>query len=123
MRVQPYEPSARTGQVCSALLEVLPGTVLDAERRAVEPAEVPAAAWGSPPIVLRCGVSNPPPGEALVEVEGVAWLPTPGEGGSFLTTTDRVVNVEVAVPEAYDPPANAVVDLAAAIKATVPRRD
>ena len=123
MEVEPYEPVAGTGRDCAALLEVLPATVLDAERREVEPGDVPAAAWGSPTIVLRCGVPSPQPGEVLVEVNGVAWLPTPGEGGSFLTTTDRLANVEVAVPAAYDPPANAVVDLAAAIKATLPRRD
>ncbi len=122
MEVEPYEPVAGTVQACAALLDVLPATVLDAEQREVEPADVPAAAWGSPPIVLRCGVPSPQPGEVLVEVNGVAWLPTPGEGGSFLTTTDRVANVEVAVPEAYDPPANAVVDLAEGIKATVPER-
>ncbi len=120
MQVQPYEPVPGTAQVCAALLEVLPDTVLDAERREVEPGDVPAAAWGSPPIVLRCGVPSPPPGDALMEVNGVAWLPTPGAGGSFLTTTGRVAYVEVAVPEAYDPPANAVVDLAAAVEATVP---
>ena len=113
----PAPPSPGTPE-CTALQ--LPDTVLGAGRR---PTEDPAtAAWGEPPITLRCGVARPQaltPTANLVEVNGVAWLPVSGEGGTAFVAVDwpskdDPVYVEVLVPAAYAPEAAALVDLAPA---------
>lgn len=103
---------------CSALQ--LPDTVLGAGRR---PTGDPAtAAWGEPPITLRCGVARPQaltPTASLVDVDGVTWLPVAGEGGTAFVAVDwpskdDPVYVEVIVPDDYAPEAAALVDLAPA---------
>ena len=109
--------------ICRALLGALPDTVDGQERREVSPPDAAAAAWGDPAIVLRCGV--PPPaaladGAPLFEVDGTSWLPEPLEAGYLFTSAGRTVHVEVAVPDDYAPEVNAVVDLVAAVTATVP---
>ena len=109
---------------CSALVKALPATVDGARRRDVEPAGSPAAAWGDPPIVLRCGVAMPKAFDefaACQETNGVGWFipeeQMTGEARSItMTTIGRDVNVQVALPPEHWPPANAMVDLAPAIK-------
>jgi hypothetical protein len=106
------------------LLGDLPEVVSDAITRDVEPADLPAAAWGQPPIVLRCGVGLPPeyqPDAILTEIDGVAWLPSEGVGGTFFSTVDRDPVVEVAVPDDYDP-ATVLGDLGSSIEAHIPLR-
>jgi hypothetical protein len=96
--------------------------VSDAVRRDVDPASEQVAAWGDPPIVLRCGV--PLPAEyrrdaQLLDVEGVGWFPVDGEGGTFFTAVDRQPYVEVAVPDDYAPEAVVLADLAAAVTSAI----
>ncbi len=112
-------------QVCAELIAALPDTVDDAVHRDVEPSSDSLAAWGEPPIVLRCGVPLPSsyrPDTRLHDIDGVGWLAEPGQGGSFFTAADREVLVEVAVPDDYAPEADVLVDLAAVILDTVPER-
>ena len=125
--VEPQEPEPGSADVCSALLDALPRTVDDAVHRDVEPADRrdAVAAWGQPAIVLRCGVPRPAsyrPDTQLLDVDGVGWLPVEGDGGTFFTSADRDVLVEVAIPDDYAPEANVLGDLAPAIRATVPER-
>jgi hypothetical protein len=98
--------------------------VSDAVRRDVEPrpAQGRAAAWGAPPVVLRCGVPEParPLDAQLFSVDGVDWYAVPGTGGWFFTTVDRAAVVEVAVPDDYAPESDVLVDLAPSITETVP---
>ena len=111
---------------CSALVKALPASIDGAGRRDVEPAGSPAAAWGDPPIVLRCGVSMPKAFDefaACQETNGVGWFipeeQMTGEARSItMTTIGRDVNVQVILPPEHWPPANAMVDLAPAIKKT-----
>lgn len=122
---------ARTAEVCSALVAALPGTVDGAERRDVEPPGAPGAAWGDPPIVLRCGVAMPESFDdfATCQVtDGVGWfVPEEQMTGTpvaiTMTTIGRDVNVEVALPEEHWPPANAMVDLGEAIEAATDEVD
>lgn len=110
-------------QACSALLAALPEVVDDAVRRDVEPDQPGVAAWGQPPIILRCGVGLPSgldPTLAVLELSGVGWRSLPGEGGTFFYTADRAVVVEVAVPDDYAPEAEVLLDLAEAISASLP---
>lgn len=57
------------------------------------------AAWGDPPVLLRCGVPTPgPTTDACVRVDGVDWvLDDSGERPVF-TTYGRVPAVEVSFP-------------------------
>jgi hypothetical protein len=118
--------TAREQGSCSGLIAALPATVDGAQRRDVAPADAPAAAWGDPPIVLRCGVTEPEGFDDFAtchQTNGVGWyIPDEQVTGSresvTMTTIGRDVNVEVSLPVEHFPPAAAMVDLAEAIKAT-----
>ncbi len=116
------DPAAATP--CSALHAVLPGTVADQARREVS-SDGASSAWGSPAIVLRCGVSDAvgmDPASRCDLVGGVGWYTEDLADGYRFTTIGRTLPVEVTVPHEYAPEADALIDLAAAIKQAVPRR-
>lgn len=127
------EPDLTTAEerACSELLAALPDTVDGADRREVEPAGAPAAAWGDPAIVLRCGVDMPAAFDEYAtcqETDDVGWfIPEEQMTGSpvpvTMTTIGRQVNIEVSLPVEHFPPANAMVDLADAIKQTTRELD
>ncbi|HEU4512745.1 MAG TPA: DUF3515 domain-containing protein [Nocardioidaceae bacterium] len=131
LEVDAPELSGSAASTCDELVGALPETVDDVERREVEPAGAPAAAWGEPAIVLRCGVEMPPAFDdfsTCQETNGVGWyIPDEQMTGSpteiTMTTIGRDVNIEVALPEEHFPPANAMVDLADAIKQTTEEID
>lgn len=105
-------------RACAALVEELPAELVEQRRR--EPAVGYGAAWGDPPIVLRCGVDEPAGFEATSAcqiVNGVAWfIPDEQITGEpedlVMTTVGRTPTVEVALPSAYFPPAAAMAQLA-----------
>jgi hypothetical protein len=108
---------------CAALLAALPDTLDGQPSRKVSPADAAAAAWGDPPIVVRCGVPTPAgmtPDAQLFEVDGLAWYPEQLADGYRFTSYDRVPHVEVVVPGAYAPEISAVTAVGAAVRATVP---
>lgn len=117
------EPRGAERRTCAALLEALPDRVDDEDRREVEPSDAPAAAWGDPPIVLRCGVSMPAAFDETATCQvtnGVGWFIPDEQWTSSptevtMTTIGRDVNVEVRLPDENWPPANTMVDLAEAI--------
>jgi uncharacterized protein DUF3515 len=60
------------------------------------------AAWGDPPVVLRCGI--PTPAELTCSapvqvVDGVTWLPLSGQGGTTYLVVDRSVRIALTVPD------------------------
>ncbi|MQA84220.1 MAG: DUF3515 family protein [Streptosporangiales bacterium] len=120
-------PAPEAVRLCRALHERLPDRLDSERRRPTEPDSELVAAWGSPPVGLRCGVGRPAglrPTSRLATVNGVDWLPEPESAPTRFTTVGRAVYVEVILPEEGLPAANVLVDLAAPIKATVPpRRD
>ncbi|WP_363326356.1 DUF3515 domain-containing protein [Haloactinopolyspora sp.] len=123
--VEPHEVQPGSADTCSDLLAELPDTLDNAVRRDVDPPVATIAAWGNPPIVLRCGVAMPAayrPDAQLHDIDGVGWFVEPGDGGQFFTAADRAVLVEVAIPDDYAPEADVLMDLAPAILATVPAR-
>ena len=114
---------------CSHVLDALPTTVVGQDRRDTVPADAPAAAWGDPPIVLRCGVERPralQPTSFCLRVNSLGWLATkdgrevdmtaPVQGTTVFTTIGRSLYVEVAVPAEYAPQADVLVDVAGAIR-------
>jgi len=112
---------------CTRLVEALPGSVADLQRRPVDSSDEYAAAWGDPAIVLRCGVPSPEGFDRAApcqETNGVGWF-VPEEqitdqgADVTMTTIGFEHNVEVFVPASYRPPAAAMVDLAEAIKKSI----
>lgn len=115
-------PTGIVASVCTDLMTALPSTVLDEDRREVQPGQF-SAAWGDPTITLRCGGPPPPTlteASQCFEVNGVGWFAEQGSGGYLFTTIGRSAFVEIGVPSSYAPEANALVDVAAAITAQVP---
>ena len=112
--------------MCDELLDDLPDTVADQERRPVSPAGAAGAAWGDPAIVLTCGVGEPegyvPEGPCTV-VDDVDWyipeeqLLASGSADLTMTTLFRPVNVEVFLPSEHWPPATALADLSQVVAA------
>lgn len=121
--VDPHAVQPGTEQVCAQLSAALPEVVENAVRREVRPESDTVAAWGHPPIILRCGVEPPvrDPAVALLVVDDVDWYPQQGEGGTFFSTLGRVATVSVGVPDDYQPPGDVLLDLAPAIDEVVPR--
>ena len=106
---------------CQHLVDELPTKVDGLKPRGISPARALARAWGSPPAVLRCGVPQPAGLTAVsqcTEVDGVGWFAQSRAKDVLFTTIGRSVNVELKVPNDYRPQANALVDVAAAVKAT-----
>ena len=104
---------------CERVISALPDTIDGAGKRPVKPDSTATAAWGEPPIVLRCGVARPAaltPTSALIEVSGVAWLPEELANGILFTNVAwpdpaNPLYLEIAVPEAYPSPANVLADI------------
>lgn len=108
--------------MAAALPDVLDGH----NARSTEPDSELTAAWADPAIVLRCGVATPPelrPTSELYTINDIDWLPVDTDRGWRFTTVGRIANVEVTVPNRYEPAVNPLVDLAAAIAATVPEAE
>jgi len=113
----PDDPAAEERQWCEQVMAALPDTVLDQSRRDTEAPEL-TAAWGDPPISVRCGVNKPKalgPAAQCFEVNRVGWFAEEGVGGMVFTTIGRPVYIEVGVPSDHAPEANALVDLADAV--------
>lgn len=118
------QADARTSRVCADLHDRLPETLKGEPRRGTDPGSDRVAAWGSPPIVVRCGVDEPgglEPTSRLAVVNGVEWFPEPGQSPMRFTAVDRAARVELLLPEEYGVPAGVMVDLAGPIKAAVPQ--
>ncbi|MEE6282254.1 DUF3515 domain-containing protein [Georgenia sunbinii] len=118
---------------CAEVLQVLPGTIGDAERRSI--GNQATAAWGDPPISLRCGVEPPPPTTErciTVEADGTSidWLALEGDdpmipehaqrddGAWTFITYGRVPAIEVVVPteQGGDQPTAVLVSLGPAVE-------
>ena len=113
---------------CARLLKALPRSVTDQQQRTVSTgADDFAAAWGDPPIVLRCGVPKPKGLDRFAtcqQVNGVGWFVPPaqidrGPGPITMTTIGFQPRVQVQLPGDYWPPAAAMADLAASVKASL----
>lgn len=120
--LEPPAPTPEAAAVCAALMPNLPGVIEGQQRRQTSDQTL-TAAWGKPPITLRCGVARPAamtPSAQCYEVDGVGWLAEQAEGGYLFTTFGREAFVEVGVPSTYSPEANVLIDLAPAITAHDP---
>lgn len=115
----PPTPDAATQRGCLTVFEKLPVQLGSLTPRKTDTDSSYVAAWGNPPIVLRCGVAKPtalnnPNEPQPIDVSGVLWQPAPQKSDVVFTAVDRSVYVEVTVPSAQTQP---LTDLAPAIKA------
>jgi hypothetical protein len=124
--VSPVPSAAPAVQdVCRRLVAALPNKVDDLRRRHVSPDDGTTAAWGNPPVVLRCGVGRPAaltPTSVLAGVNGIYWFIEEQPAVRIWTTTALRANVEMRIPAHHDPPQGPLVDIAAAITATDPTK-
>jgi hypothetical protein len=105
------ELDAAEREVCAAFAADLPASLAEQDVVEIEPADAPAAAYGDPPIVVRCGVGEPA-GWSLASsceiAEGVGWF-IPEEHYDdqeldlTLTAAGYRPRVEVAIPADYRP--------------------
>ncbi|MCX4588993.1 DUF3515 domain-containing protein [Streptomyces sp. NBC_01549] len=120
-------PDAKVTELCQNLDKVLPKKIDGLDRNDPEPRSALTAGWGSPAIILRCGVERPAKmsdENALSgEVNGVGWLmENQGDGSYRFTSGLRRAYVEVSVPTKWvqRDGSGSLVDLAAPIKKAIP---
>lgn len=117
-------PDPGAAAACRALIAALPDELDHAgRRRDVRPDSPLTAAYGDPPVTIRCGVPVPAALGAesqLVTVDGVDWLPEELTAGWLMTTVGRAASVEITVPDALGPAPSIAAALAGPIAATVP---
>nr|WP_202497948.1 DUF3515 domain-containing protein [Streptomyces sp. SID5469] len=119
-------PDAKVTELCQNLDKVLPKKVDGLERKDPEPRSALTAGWGSPAIILRCGVERPAemldPKASTTEVNGVGWLVREHDDGSYVFTTSlrrAYVEVRLSAEQAKNG-AGSLVDLAKPIKKAIP---
>jgi hypothetical protein len=105
LAVVPVDAPAAADPACAGLLAALPAELPGADgplpsRPLAEPAPAGVRAWAANPrpVVLRCGLTRPAelnPTSALLEVNGVRWLPLtdPGLDTTTYVVVDRPVYV------------------------------
>lgn len=115
-------PNAKDTSICNSIVPTLASHVADQEKRKVAEAPDLTAAWGDPPIYLRCGVNKPTalePTSSLITVNGIDWFAQELTAGWRFTSMNTSVFIEVTVPSKYSPEANALVDLSGNLKPLV----
>jgi hypothetical protein len=100
----PQAGSATCTKLLDSLPQQLPNGGSTLTRRALaKPAPQAAAAWGSAddPVVLRCGVEQPPEFTAtseLLQVDNVNWLQVNGDDATTWYAVDRAATIALTVP-------------------------
>jgi hypothetical protein len=127
----PTPASQAVTAACTALTSGLPQTVDRQHRQNTTPRSPLTAAWGSPAIILSCGVPEPTvlvPGSKNYDptadeayVNGVAWLIERDSTQTRFTAANRAVYVEVRLPAAYPADTAAIADLSAAVIRAIPQ--
>jgi len=116
VQVDAPDLSPDDSRACLQLLDALPDRVGEQQQREVEGG--PGAAYGDPPIVVRCGV--PLPAELLTScfsVNGIDWYVDEVDEAVVALTAGRRPSVEVTVPSAYGASNSALVDVTDTVRA------
>jgi hypothetical protein len=119
--VPPPPRSSQADRSCPAVISNLPVTLAGQHARPAHSTSPYVAAWGQPPLVLRCGVPRPAglvPTSALTVINGVVWFTAQRPDAVVWTAVGRPVYVELTVPTAYS--SAPVVDLSAALTQALP---
>jgi hypothetical protein len=121
VRVAAPPPSADAARSCPPFLAAVPLRLTDLAARPVDSPSPFVAAWGEPPVLLRCGVVRPRGfvvGAQTIAVNGVTWYPEPQGNRTVWTAVDRPVYIELSVPTGYA--SGPVAVLSTAITRTLP---
>ncbi|GAB3451950.1 hypothetical protein GCM10027570_29560 [Streptomonospora sediminis] len=116
-------PGNKAADLCRALVDRTPEAMYGEQRAETEPETPYTAAWGDPPIALRCGVGRPGdlrPESQLAVVNGISWLPGSAERPETYTAVGREAYVELTVPASYGAPAQGLVAISKLIDREIP---
>jgi hypothetical protein len=109
--------------VCARLVNYLPARLDGQRSRVVQPRSPLVHAWGSPPIVMRCGVPEPanydPGSPQTATVDGVIWFQQIGRTSVTWTAIRHSTDVELIVPTSYSAQGGFLVELGKALKQTI----
>jgi len=124
LRIAPPTPPNAVAVACSRLGDHLPDRLENLNSRLVNPRSPLVHAWGNRPVVLRCGVPTPagydPNSASTAAVNGVDWFQQVFPTTVVWTAVRKTANVELTVPTSYDAQGGFLVDIGAAVAATVP---
>jgi hypothetical protein len=127
--VHPPAPSPAAAERCAHLGNVLPQRLESLRPRVISPRSPLVHAWGSPAVILTCGVPSPPgyspTSSETTAVNGVRWFEQPGSKTVIWTALrpgdgDQTVNVALMVPTSYQAQGAFLVDLAQPLKTALP---
>lgn len=122
--MQAPDPPGDEARLCTRFIDALPDELPTVgTRRTVSDESGLTAAYGDPPVAIRCGVPDPPglrPTSTLVSVQGVDWLPEELSAGWRLTTIGLAANVELTVPTQQGPAPSVAVDIEPSLRAAIP---
>ena len=111
-------------ETCAHLVDYLPAVLENLHSRFVEPRSPLTHAWGSPGVILRCGVAQPagydPTSSELASVDGVNWYEQYGRSVVTWTALRPGANVQLDVPRSYQDAGAFLVDLAGPLKLGLP---
>jgi hypothetical protein len=115
----------RTAQ-CQALIGRLPANLLEAAHRPIAaPEDTFAAAFGAPPIIVRCDAARQAVArtDLVYLMSGTCWATQPTGNSTTWTTVDRDIAVSVSVPNHYSSQGQYIEGLASAVRDTLARSE
>jgi hypothetical protein len=130
--VHPPAASPAVAARCAQLSDVLPQRLESLRPRVITPRTPLVHVWGSPPVVLTCGVPPPagylPKSSETTAVNGVRWFEQAGADGVIWTAlrpgvgAGQTTYVRLQIPTSYSGQGAFLVDLADALKSGLPGR-
>jgi hypothetical protein len=119
----PPNPTGAVAAICARLGDYLPSSLDGRRSRVIQPRSPLVHAWGSPPIIMRCGVPQPsdydPGSPQTAAVDGVTWFQQVGRSSVTWTAIRDTADVELIVPTSYDAQGGFLVELSKALKQTI----
>ncbi|MEV0133041.1 DUF3515 family protein [Dactylosporangium sp. NPDC050688] len=119
-------PAPERASQCQALIGRLPANLLEAAHRPVAaPEDRFAAAFGAPPIVVRCDAAKRAVDrtDLVYLVSGTCWATQPAGNSTTWTTIDRDIAVSVSVPNHYSSQGQYIEGLAGAVREILARSE
>jgi Protein of unknown function (DUF3515) len=130
VQVHPPSPSGAVAAQCARLGDLVPERLQSLQPRVISPRSGLVHAWGSPAVVLTCGVGAPqgysPTSSETTVVDGVQWYQQPGADVVRWTAIRpasppaHLVYLDLAVPTHYQGQGAFLADLARPLKSAFP---